>query len=203
MYLTELTNVPTEAQGMLLGAMRDGAVRPLGADKPVKADVRIIAATQGRDLLGGAPSAEVREDLYYALAVMTIEIPPLRERGTDILRLAETFLREFRERYDRPGVTMSTEFKQALTDCAWPGNVRQLRNAIEHALVMCPERQLHVASLPEEILVTRWTRSSQELTEEVIRAALKRTHGNRGHAAELLGIGRTTLWRAMKRMGIE
>ncbi|MBM3290067.1 MAG: sigma-54-dependent Fis family transcriptional regulator, partial [Candidatus Hydrogenedentes bacterium] len=95
------------------------------------------------------------------------------------------------------------EFKQALLDCAWPGNLRQLKNTVEHAVVFGPSRELGIEDLPEEIISFRSVRPSQELNGDVLRAMLKRTRGNRSEAAELLGIGRTTLWRLMKRAGID
>ena len=108
-----------------------------------------------------------------------------------------------RERYDRPAQQFSIEFKQALLDCAWSGNIRQLRNTIEHAVVFGQNSELGIEDLPEEIISFRAVRPSQELTPDVLKAMLKRTRGNRSEAAELLGIGRTTLWRLMKRSNID
>ena len=98
---------------------------------------------------------------------------------------------------------LTPAFRQALLDCSWPGNVRQLKNVIEHAVIMSTDDELSAQDLPDEILATRWTRQPKALSPEVIRATLNRTHNNRSKAAELLGVGRTTLWRSMKRYGIE
>jgi DNA-binding NtrC family response regulator/predicted hydrocarbon binding protein len=201
LYLNEAANLTLEAQVLLLRAMREGVVFPLGAESPVKAEIRVVAATQ-HHLAAKLSSGEFLEHLYYALNVAAIDIPPLRERDSDILRLAETFLREFCEHYNRPDLKFSQDLKQALLDCAWPGNVRQLRGVIEHAVIMAEGDMLGIEALPEDVLATRWRRPQQELTEEVVRAALRRARGNRGEAADLLGIGRTSLWRAMKRLGI-
>jgi len=202
LYLSEVASLDIEAQVFLLRAMREGVVYPLGGDEAVTADVRVIAATQ-HGLLEKVESGAFLEHLYYALAVVTLELPPLRERESDTLRLAELFLQEFGERYQRPGLALSQDAKRVLLDCAWPGNVRQLRNVIEHAVIMAEGRRLDLSELPDDILATRARRPQEELTEEVVRAALRRTRGNRTHAAQLLGIGRTSLWRAMKRFGIQ
>ncbi len=202
LYLNDVTELDLEAQGVLLQLLRDGTVTPLGAEAPAKANVRIVAGAQV-DPSERVGAGTFREDLYYALSVARIGLPPLRERGTDILRMAEAFLLEFQERYQRPALEFSHEAKRILTECAWPGNVRQLRSVVEHAVVFTQDDEIDVDDLPEEVLVGRWKRPPQELTEQVIRAALRRTRNNRSHAADLLGVGRTTLWRAMKRMGLE
>ncbi|NUM53218.1 MAG: sigma 54-interacting transcriptional regulator [Candidatus Hydrogenedentes bacterium] len=201
-YFDEITHLTPEAQGMLLRAMEDKTVTPLGAQEPQKADVRVIAATQ-YDPQTQMTHGKIREDLYYAIAIGRMDVPPLRDRLDCILPLAHAFMVDARDRYDRPAAQFSKEFKQALLDCAWPGNLRQLRNTIEHAVVFGPNRELGIEDLPEEIISFRSVRPSQELTGDVLRAMLKRTRGNRSEAAELLGIGRTTLWRLMKREGID
>jgi DNA-binding NtrC family response regulator len=202
LYLDELTNLNSEAQAALLSAMQTGEVTPAGSDRAVKCDIRVVAATD-YDPHELRRDEHIRGDLMDALDVARIDIPPLRERGSDILRMAEVFLGEFRERYEKSACTLAEDFKQVLVDCAWPGNVRQLRNVVEHAVVFGSNGELGLGDLPEDILVTRLKKPAQELSAEVIRAALRRTRDNRSQAADLLGVGRTTLWRAMKRLGIE
>lgn len=202
LYLNEIAQISPDLQGRLLRVLEEGSVMPLGAETPVRANLRLIAGTHA-DPLEEVGNHGLREDFYYALAVGRIDLPPLRERGTDIICLAENFLRELKKRHERPGVTASSEFNAFLLECAWPGNLRQLRNVIEHAVIMTQDNRLKPADLPDEILATRWARKPQALTGEAIEAALKRTRNNRSHAAEMLGVGRTTLWRAMKRLGIE
>lgn len=201
LYLNEATRLSYEQQGLLLKMLEEGAVTPLGAEKPVKVDLRVIAAIRTNPL-DAVSTGALREDLFYVLAVGRIDLPPLRERESDILRLAELFLKEFRGRHGREGVTMSRDFIDVILHSAWPGNVRQLRNVIEHAVILAHDRELTPADLPEEVLASRWTKQPQDLTEAVIRATLKRTNNNRSRAADLLGVGRTTLWRAMKRLDI-
>jgi DNA-binding NtrC family response regulator len=198
----ELAHLPLDSQTLLLNAMEKGEVAPLGAEEPIKTTFRVMAGTQ-YDPLEKLASGELREDLYYALAIGRIDVPPLRDRGEDILRLAHAFLVEARDRYDKPNSRFSEEAKRALLDCSWPGNVRQLRNVIEYAVVFGPDQELGLAELPEEVLTSRLSRPQQELTEDLVRAVLRRTKGNRSEAAEVLGVGRTTLWRAMKRLGVE
>ncbi len=201
LYLTELLAFDPDAQGEILRILGQREVEPFGAEKPVKVDVRIIAAMD-EDPIDALEAGALREDLFYSLSIGRIDLPPLRERRTDIIRLAELFLREFRERHGQPDAKMSPEFKEMLLQCAWPGNVRQLRNVIEHALIMAMGRDLSPADLPEEVLADRWQGRPKELSLEVVRAALNRARNNRTRAAELLGVGRTTLWRAMKRLDV-
>lgn len=202
LFLDEITHLSHEAQGLLLRAMEEKIVVPLGAQEPAKADIRVIASTQ-YDPQAQLAHGKIREDLYYAVAVGRIDVPPLRDRIDCVLPLAHAFMTDARERYDRPAAQFSKEFKQALLDCAWPGNLRQLKNTIEHAVVFGPNRELGIEDLPEEVISFRSVRPSQDLNADVLRAMLKRTRGNRSEAAELLGIGRTTLWRLMKRTGID
>ena len=201
LYLADVAAMGAEAQGILLKVMEDGKSTPIGADAPVKTEIRVVAAIR-EDPKRAVGRGALRESLYYALAIGRIDLPPLRERETDIIRLAEQFLQEFRERHNRPQAELSPEVRQVLLETAWPGNIRQLRNVIEHAVIMAGDHNLLPAHLPEEILASRWTRQPQELTEEVIRAALNRCHNNRSQAADLLGVGRTTLWRSMKKLNI-
>ncbi len=200
-YLNKVTELSHEMQGAVLRAIETGQVTPKGAAAAEHVDVRVIAALD-EDPVDARDEGSLREDFFYALTVGRLDVPPLRERQTDILRLAEDFLRDFQKKYERQQVCMSAGFKQMLMDCAWPGNVRQLRNVIEHAVIMSSGGELEAKDLPEEVLATRWTKQPGDLTPEVIKATLSRTNNNRSKAAQLLGVGRTTLWRSMKRYGI-
>ena len=202
LFLNDLGSLSPDLQGELLRVMEDKRFLPIGASKPQKFEARIMAVAL-EEPASLFKKGVLREDFHYALSVGVIELPPLRERGTDVLRLAEMFLREFRVAHQQPTANMSQEFCQVLQECAWPGNVRQLRNVMEHAVILSQGRALEAADLPDEILASRWTKAPQNLTAEVIQAALNRCRGNRTHAAQLLGVGRTTLWRAMTKFGIE
>ncbi|MCC6489527.1 MAG: sigma 54-interacting transcriptional regulator [Candidatus Hydrogenedentes bacterium] len=201
-YLDEVTALSHEAQGLLLRAIERREVQPLGAAEGVPCDARVIAASQ-HEPMEKVADGELREDLYYALIAGRIDVPPLRARGEDILRLAHTFLSEISERYEKPMPRMGDDFARALRECSWPGNVRQLRNVIEHAVLFATGSELGLNDLPEDVLATRWVRPPQDISPDLLRAVLRRTRGNRSEAAEILGVGRTTLWRAMKRLGID
>lgn len=202
LYLHDLANLDAEAQRILYQILEEGSVTPLGDAQSAPVSVRLIAATSAEPHEMRS-AGKLREELYYALSVARIDIPPLRERGSDIIRMAEAFLREFAEVHEREPLAMSKECRQVLQDCAWPGNVRQLRNVIEHAVLFAQRNLLTINDLPEDIVLSRFKKASEELGEDVIRLALRKTRGNRSAAAELLGVGRTTLWRAMRRMNIE
>lgn len=202
LYLADVTSLSLDAQLRLLRAMREKQVFPMGAEQSAKADVRVIGSSV-QDPVTAVAKRQFLEPLYYALGVVTIELPPLRDREGDVVLLAERFLQEFAERYQRAELTLSQEAREALTDCSWAGNVRQLRRTLEHAVATATGACLGLANLPEDVLAERRRRAHEELPEETIRAALRRTHGNRGRAAELLGVSRTSLWRAMRRLGMQ
>ena len=198
LYCYDVAALALDVQADFARAIGDAEAAPIGAEGPLKIDTRLIAS-----IVGSAEEAfnegRLHSDLYYALRAGLVEIEPLRERPNDIARLAQHFLNEFRERHNRPGVEMSNEFKHILLKCAWPGNVSQLRSVIEHAILMSVGDELKPGDLPDEILVNRARQTTDELTAEIVQAALKRTRNNKTRAAELLGVGRTTLWRAMKK----
>jgi DNA-binding NtrC family response regulator len=202
LFIDEIAGSSYETQGKLLSFLEEGSYLPAGGEISVAADVRIIVGTVTNPE-EAVEQGQLREDLLYALAPGRIDVPPLRERSTDIIRLAEEFITEFRKKYERQQVAMSHEFKQTLLNGAWSGNLRQLKSVIEHAVIMTNGNELSPADLPDEVLASRRTDHTQVLTEAVVRATLKRSRNNRTEAADLLGVGRTTLWRAMKRLGID
>ena len=202
LYLSEVTSLSLDLQAQLLYLMEAGKYRPVGATRATNTDVRIIAATH-TDPEKASKKGILREELYYALNIGRADVPPLRKRDADILRLAENFVQDFAQRHNRPNVIMTPEFKKSLLNSAWPGNVRQLKQVLEHAVIMSIDGTLKPGDLPDEILANRWLRQPSALTEEVIMATLNKTHNNRSQAAELLGVGRTTLWRTMKRLGLD
>jgi DNA-binding NtrC family response regulator len=194
LYLASLDTLPLEVQAQLAAFMQQTT--------DSGRTFRLMASVDGRgDIL--VKEGLLHENLYYLLSIARLALPPLRDRGTDILRLAERFVRECRERYQNKEVELSDGLKRMLLECSWPGNIDQLKNAVEHAYIMCKSGVADVGDLPEEILAVRSKGKPKELSEEVIRAALNRAHGNRSEAADMLGVGRTTLWRAMKRLGLE
>ena len=200
-YLNEVSSLSPDAQHRLLRLIQYGEVLPVEGVKANPCSVRIIVGSS-EDLAEKVRAGTFREELYYALSVAPIELPPLSDRGTDILRLAEVFLSEFKGRYDKPQARFSDDARRALLEYAWPGNIRQLRSAVEHAVLFGQGTELGLHDLPDEVLGVKWQRAPSELSVDVVRASLRRARGNRSRAAEMLGIGRTTLWRAMKKMGL-
>jgi DNA-binding NtrC family response regulator/predicted hydrocarbon binding protein len=201
-YINDIGALSLKQQLALVEIIEHNTYKPMGGRKSKKANVRILAG------INTAPEKAMkrgilREELFYALSVGKVEVPPLRTRESDILRMAQSFLTEFQQRHNRPPMVMSPEFSQALTKSSWPGNIRQLRNVLEHAVILCPGNTITPKEMPEEILATRWSKQPQPLTEEVILATLSKTNNNRSQAADLLGVGRTTLWRAMKKLGLD
>jgi DNA-binding NtrC family response regulator len=201
LYITEVCALPADLQGILLRAIELRSVRPIGAAQAVEADVRIIVSTD-RDPQDAVSDGELRGDLFYALSVGRVDVPPLRERSADILGLAQRFVTDTCLRYGRREPLVSADFKRALLDCSWPGNVRQLRNVIEQVVLFAPERELTINDIPDEVILNRLRPKDPELNPDLIRSVLRRTRGHRGEAARLLGVGRSTLWRAMKQHGI-
>ncbi len=197
LYLNDLGALPLEAQGLLYTIMSAALNGPTPPGAGERAFPRIIAACHEAPEKLRA-EGKLRDDLYYLLAVGSITLPPLRDRGVDILMLAGELTAQIGARYGRT-LILSQGCKEALMHCSWPGNIRQLRQAIEHAALMAEGETLEAGHLPADILAIRAKPGPKELSKEVIAAALEKTKGNRSHAADLLGIGRTTLWRAMKR----
>ena len=209
-FLDEIGDISTALQVKLLRVLQEKEYEPLGATSTVKADVRVVAATnQSLDQLVARGS--FREDLYYRLNVVRISLPPLCERREDIPLLASHFLRQFNAEQGREIDSISEEALAVLLKHDFPGNVRQLRNAIECAMVLCRGRRIEVDCLPRDILQTPPSADQQmpepanplgEAEAEAIFAALQQHDGHRGNTAAALGIDKSTLWRKMKRLSI-
>lgn len=202
LFLDEIGDLPEPLQPKLLRFLDDGEYERLGDPTTREADVRIVAATN-RDLEEAVADGEFREDLYYRLNVVEIELPPLSERRTDILPLAERFLRFYREQHGADAERFSDEAEQALRSYAWPGNVRELENAVERAVILASGDEVRPGHLPfegervDEVPRVGGDVSLAELEKEHIRRVLAATESLE-EAAEVLGIGTTTLWRRRK-----
>jgi len=207
LFLDEIGDISPALQVRLLRVLQERTYEPLGSSEPVKANVRFIAATH-RDLRTEVAEGRFREDLFYRLNVMQIAIPPLRERREDIPALARRFLERQVALHGKPILGFSPEAMDLLMRHTWPGNIRELENAVEHACVLCRHNQIQASELPstfggalagpgrpQESAPSRDIRS-QELA--MIQAALERHGGNRTAAARELGIHTTTLWRKLK-----
>lgn len=210
LFLDEIGDMPLNMQAKILRALQEKEIEPVGAVAPVPVDVRIISATR-KDLTRMIETGEFREDLYYRLNVINLEMVPLRERREDILELALYFLRRLNQEYGR-GTLFSNEVRQCFVRYAWPGNIRELDNVIKGAYASCdglsidmndlsakvagagkPGRPAHGRSLPEVM---------DDYEREVIKSALKDTSGNCQAAAQLLGIHRSALYKKMEKLSI-
>lgn len=207
-FLDEIGEIPPLTQIKLLNVLQDKIIERLGDTERRKVDVRIISATNQR-LKELADRKAFRDDLYYRLKVVRIELPPLRERVDDIKLLAESFMERLRNQTERPITGISSEAMKLLSKYRWPGNVRELENAIAHAFALREEGVIHPEDLPEEITRGAWlpdkSRSGLEgIKDEKSRIleALERTAWQRKKAAKLLRMDRSTLWRKMKQYQI-
>jgi DNA-binding NtrC family response regulator len=177
----------------------------VGDSRARAVDVRVIVATH-RNLAQEVAAGRFREDLYYRIRVARVALPPLRERRDDVPLIAAAFVQEFAARDHRPISDISVEAMQLLMEYAWPGNVRELRGAIEAAVVACTRSVLTALDLPPEIVSGAGEGDivSVDAGERArLLAAIERTGGNRAAAARVLGIGRTTLYRKLKALGLE
>ncbi len=204
LFLDEVGELTLEGQAKLLRILEGHPFLPVGGTKEVHTDVRVIAATN-RDLSEFVREGRFREDLYYRLCVFELQIPPLRDRGEDIARLLDYFLQHFRQHHGRPGLQFSPAAREKLLAYHWPGNVRQLRNVVDSAVVMSDGDQIQLDDLGlrdigtdrlESLRIDVWER-------KLIQEALVRTQNNVPEAAKLLGIGRATLYRKLEEYGIQ
>jgi transcriptional regulator with PAS, ATPase and Fis domain len=151
-FLDEISEMPTELQAKLLRVLQDSTVTPLGSTKSYPIDVRVLCATN-RNLRELVEEGTFRSDLYYRLNVITLDVPPLRQRKEDILSLAEYFLANQSSFYNEPSKVLSADAKKLLLNHAWPGNIRELANAMERAYVLTIGQEIQPAVLPFEIIV--------------------------------------------------
>ncbi len=209
LFLDEINSMPMSFQVKLLRFLQDRTYMRLGGSKLRSADVRIIAAGN-TDLRQEVEAGRFREDLFYRLNVMPLEIPPLRERREDIAELTYFFLRKVSRIYEKNVSRVSRKALSQLTAYDWPGNVRELENVITGAVILAEGESLESVSLPERDLPPQ-TASKQnriplgplrDMEYEMIRQALETTHGNRAAAARILDIDPSTLWRKIKRLDI-
>ncbi len=212
LFLDEINNASLSLQSKLLRVLGDGGFYPMGATEPRYVDVRVLAASN-RPMAELIDKGEFREDLYYRLMVMEVAIPALRERRSDIPVLGYFFLNKFARQYDKPVRSISTEVLASLLRHKWPGNVRELQHLIQRMVILCEADEIGPDLLPEHLSGTPGfhetetqaiaPQSLEELETWFIRKILRDTQGDRGLAAEILGIDKSTLWRKIKRHGIE
>jgi len=204
LFLDEIGELAQAVQVKLLRVLQEGEFEPLGG-KTQRADFRLVAATN-RDLRAAVRSGDFREDLYYRLNVIAITSPPLRERREDVPLLVEHFLDVYGRKNGRSGMTFDTAAMDKLIAYDWPGNVRELENVIERAVVLAREATLGVADLPDsvgsaersdDVLQFRVGTPIAEIEQRMIHATLRRTHGDKQLAAQLLGLSIRTVYRRL------
>ncbi len=230
LFLDEIAEMPATLQTRFLRVLQEREFRPLGSTKTLKADFRLVAATN-QQMNRALREGILRPDLYYRINTFQIEIPPLRDRREDVAPLAALFIKRYSQQMGRPEPQITGEALARLRDFPWPGNVRQLQNTIEYAVVLAKENVITEESLPSELLLPPVLRDQitifgpntgvgsavatgsgatdfdgslnlDDRERQAILQALAQTHGNKLKAAKILGIHRPTLYNKMKRYGI-
>ncbi|OQC35159.1 MAG: Transcriptional regulatory protein ZraR [Acidobacteria bacterium ADurb.Bin051] len=212
LFLDEVAELSPSAQAKLLRVLQDRSFTRVGGTSELRSDFRLVAATH-RDLASLVAEKRFREDLYFRVAVFEIHLPPLRERGDDVLLLASRFLGELGQAAGRTGLRLAPESADLLRAYSWPGNVRELENALQRAVVVSEGEVITPADLPERIRTAGARRANglaengaaapppltlAEIEHRAIRAAVERHGGNLTEAADELGIGRSTLYRKLR-----
>ncbi|MCA1988350.1 MAG: sigma-54 dependent transcriptional regulator [Desulfarculus sp.] len=210
-FLDEIGDTPPAMQVKLLRIIQEKVLIRVGGTEPIPVDVRVVAATH-QDLKALVESGRFRSDLYYRLNVVTLKVPPLREHKADIPLLAHHFLAKYAERHAKPVKGIDAEMMAALKAYDYPGNVRELENLIERAVTLSAGEVLGSRDLPDEVLAVGdqppaltegGLTTLEEREKEYILWVLQKMGGNKSQAAEILGIDRVSLWRKLKRYGVE
>jgi PAS domain S-box-containing protein len=210
-FLDEVGDMSPSLQVKLLRVLQEKEYEPLGSTSPRKTDVRIIAATN-KDLSKLVGEGKFRDDLYYRLNVVKIDLPPLSQRREDLPLLIDAFIQKFNAKMGKQIMGVSDQALRLLLKYDYPGNVRELENIIEHSFVLCGGNRIDVDCLPKELTVRQEETGSfvaiheeqpfEKAEAEIVKKTLERHRGNRIEAAQELGISRATLWRKIKRYGL-
>jgi len=207
LVLDEVAALAPAIQAKLLRVLEERKFERLGSAETLQMEARLIALTNA-DLERDVRAGYFREDLYFRLSVLTIPIPPLRERPRDIRPLAEYFLRRLAPVHGRAEAQIETHALQALEACAWPGNIRELKNALEHALIFAKHSKLSREDFPAACVQSAGSqipsnlRSLEQIEKEAVRMTLEATHYKIARSAEILGISRKTLLQKRKKYGL-
>ncbi|MCI5141123.1 MAG: sigma-54-dependent Fis family transcriptional regulator, partial [Candidatus Electrothrix sp. ATG1] len=216
LFLDEIGELPLSMQVKLLRVLQEQEIRPVGSARRKKVDVRILAAT-ARDISEEVEQGRFREDLYYRLNVINIQVPPLRRRSGDIPVLCDYFIKKISESLQRPDITgLSNSAMQQLLAYTWPGNVRELENVLERAVILAEGHCIQPENFPENIGgsrndnvadllagVTSIKEGRRRVEERLIRQALETTQGNKSQAAQLLEISYPSLLSKIKEYGVK
>ena len=212
LFLDEIGEMPLGLQPKMLRALQQRTVRPVGGESEVPFDVHLVAATNV-DLEAAIEAGRFREDLFFRINVITVDVPPLRRRGNDVLMLAQRFVEEFAALNAKRVVGLTSPAAERLLAYGWPGNVRELRNCIERAVALTQFEQITLADLPEKIQAARRSQvvlaaddpadfvPLEEVERRYILRVLEASSGNKASAARILGLDRKTLYRKLERWG--
>ncbi|MEN2994339.1 MAG: sigma-54 dependent transcriptional regulator [Thermodesulfovibrio sp.] len=212
LFLDEIAELPLSTQSKLLRVLQDKEVRRIGSKDTIKVDVRIIAATN-KNLSELVQNSKFREDLYYRLKVITVEIPPLRERKEDIPELVNFFIEKYSKEFGKKIVGIEDKALQALLNYTWPGNIRELESVIERAIIICEKDKITLNDIQDELrMITPKNLfdinipdegiNYEELEKELIKKALIKSNFVIAKAARLLGMSYDTFWYRLKKFGI-
>jgi two-component system NtrC family response regulator len=206
LFLDEIGELPASVQVKLLRFLQEKCFQRVGGRQEIQSDARVLAATN-RNLRESAADGKFREDLYFRLAVVVIKVPPLRERGDEIILMSKAFLRDYGIEHAKTGLTFAPDALRALSLHSWPGNVRELQNRVQRAVIMADGKRVTARDL--ELTDTLSALPSQTLKEaresverEMIQDALRRHRGKITSAAVELGVSRPTLYELMEKLGI-
>ena len=205
LFMDEIGNLPLSLQAKLLTVLQNRNLMRIGSNKIIPIDIRLISATN-KDIPEMIKEGAFREDLFYRINTIHLEIPPLRERGDDILLFIDTFLRKFATKYQRPNIQMHEQTIEKLCAYHWPGNIRELQHTIEKAVILCDGNVIR----PKDIFIKQaWKPQSipivpnlEEVERQAIETAILQNNGNLTAAAEQLGVSRQTLYNKLKRFKI-
>jgi len=204
LFLDEIGNLPLSLQPKLLTSLQNRTIVKLGSNTPVPIDIRLISATN-KDLSMMIKDGLFREDLLYRINTITIKVPPLRERGNDLVLLAEFFLRKYAIKYDKPGLKINQKTIQKFLKYSWPGNVRELQHCIEKAVILTDTKVLYEDSFSlngtnSNHKIDFQNKTIEEMENEMILASIDKEKGNLSAVAKKLGITRPTLYKKLKKL---
>jgi transcriptional regulator with PAS, ATPase and Fis domain len=201
LFLDEIGNLPLALQAKLLVVLQSRNIVKVGSNQPIPIDIRLITATN-KDLQKMIADGLFREDLLYRINTITIEVPPLRERGNDVVLLAEFYLGKYGLKYNKPGIKITRKAAGKLLRHSWPGNVRELQHSIEKAVILADSDQLTEDSFALQAAKPAAShlhnKTIEEMEKEMIQAAIHKENGNMSAVAKKLGISRPTLYKKLK-----
>lgn len=204
LFLDEIGEMPMALQAKILRVLQEREIEPIGASEPLKVDVRVVAATH-RNLTEAIAAGQFRADLFYRLNVFPIEVPALRDRGEDILPLAQTFIAKYGTTYGRKGVQLTSRAEHALAQHSWPGNVRELENTIQRALILANDSidREHLGLPSSKTVSSAALKSLKEIERAGIRAAVDHAKGDLHEAARILEISHKSLVNKIRQLNIQ